>query len=118
MFSRITIRVVAVATALALAGCAGPGAGGGDQSGTKMIDSKVWAWYQQYLRDIAPSNPGAFAVSMSGRGAYYVYCQELRCQSGTSYKREALKGCRNTTNSECYIFGFKSTIEVAYKVRD
>lgn len=38
--------------------------------------------------------------------------------SGGSYKREALRGCRNLVHQGCYIFGFKSTIEVSYKIRD
>lgn len=114
MFRRTFFRAVAVTAALALSACTGTA----NQSGTKMIDGKVWGWYQEYLRAIAPSNPGAFAVSEDGHYSYYFYCQEIQCLSGGSYKREALKGCRNLAHQDCYIFGFKSTIEVSYKIRD
>jgi hypothetical protein len=114
MLSRCFRRAVVLTAALALSACTAAG----NQSGTKMIDGKVWGWYQEYQRAIAPSNPGAFAVSMDGSSAYYFYCQEIQCLSGGSYKREALKGCRNLANQDCYIFGFKNSIEVSYKIRN
>jgi hypothetical protein len=97
---------------LVIAACAT----GTKTGGTKTITNQTWGHYQTYLGDIGPSNPGAFAVSEDGHYAFYVYCKDIRCASGTTYKHDAMRRCRDLSKQECYVFAFRRNIEVSYKV--
>jgi hypothetical protein len=108
-------KLAMVLAAILLAGCSSIGEGKAPQ-GKVTIDKETWAFYQEYLKDISPNRPGAFAVSADGKGAHYSYCEELQCIAGTHYRSSALKGC-NRHNQGCFIFAFRDDILVDYEVR-
>lgn len=114
MHARFIRGFALLALSLGIAACAA----GAKPSGTMPISNQVWGHYQKYLNDIGHTNPGAFAVSRDGYSAFYFYCQEARCQSGGTYKNEAVKRCRSTSGRDCYVFAFGREIQVAYKVME
>jgi hypothetical protein len=82
-----------------------------------LIDSQVWGWYQQYLRNIGNGNkPGAFAISKDGRGAFYSWCQDIRCVAGPTYSQDALNYCEREYDTECVVFAVRDDIRVEYEV--
>ena len=82
-----------------------------------LIDSQVWAWYQQYLRSIANGiKPGAFAISKDGRSAFYSWCQDIRCRAGPTYSQDALGSCQRQHGPDCVVFAVRDEIQVAYEI--
>jgi hypothetical protein len=82
-----------------------------------FIDGQVWGWYQQYLRNIGNGNkPGAFAISKDGQGAFYSWCQDIRCVAGTTYSHDAVSGCERHFETECVVFAVRDDIKVEYEV--
>lgn len=124
MHAHLFRAIAALMLSLALAACAGSAntsgakTDGAKTGGTRTISAKTWGHYQSYLADIGTTSPGAFAVSENGRAAFYVYCKDVRCASGTAYKHDAVRRCRDLSGQDCYVFAFRRDIEVAYKVAD
>lgn len=114
MNTRILGCIALLLASLAITACAS----GGTKGGTRTITNEAWGHYQSYLADIGPTNPGAFAVSEDGRYSFYVYCRDVRCASGTTYKHDAMRRCRDLSKQECYVFAFRRNIEVSYKVAE
>ena len=84
---------------------------------TYRIDSQVWGWYQQYLRNIAGGNkPGAFAITRDGQNAFYSWCQDIRCMAGPSYSQDALDNCERQFGADCVVFAVRDEIQVNYEV--
>lgn len=107
-------RIIAAGLMMGLvAGCASDG----KSVGQVTITNKVWGYYQEYLRDIQPNRPGAFAVSVDGRNAYYYYCTEVQCVPGVTYRKGALDGCKRW-GKECVVFAYRDDIQVSYKIED
>jgi hypothetical protein len=83
-----------------------------------IIDSEVWGWYQQYLRAISNgTKPGAFAITKDGSGAFYSWCEDIRCMAGPSYSHEAVSKCEREFDTECVVFALRDKIEVEYEIR-
>jgi hypothetical protein len=81
------------------------------------IDHEVWGWYQQYLRNIGNGNkPGAFAITKDGHGAFYSWCQDIRCVAGTTYSQDAINYCEREYGGECVIFAVRDDIKVEYEI--
>jgi|RhiMetdeSRZDD1v2_1073273.scaffolds.fasta_scaffold430232_2 hypothetical protein len=81
------------------------------------IDGQVWGWYQQYLRDIGNGNkPGAFAITKDGHGAFYSWCQDIRCVAGPTYSQDALNYCEREYGGECVVFAVRDDIKVEYEI--
>lgn len=80
------------------------------------ISDRVWGSFQEYLREIGSTNPGAFAVTKDGNSSYYIYCPEFRCVSGQTYRHEALRRCAATAGRECVLFAFREDILIPYKL--
>lgn len=78
------------------------------------ISDRVWGHFQEYLVTLGPSKPGAFAVSSDGGSSYYIYCQDVRCRSGTTYSHEAVSRCESSTGRDCVLFALRREIQVAY----
>ena len=82
-----------------------------------IIDSEVWGWYQQYLRAISNgTKPGAFAITKDGSGAFYSWCEDIRCMAGPSYSHEAVSRCERAFDTECVVFALRDKIKVEYEV--
>jgi len=110
MLKKIIVAGLALGFA---AGCATP-----EKSvGQVTLTSKTWGYYQEYLRDIQPNRPGAFAVSVDGRSAYYYYCEEVLCVAGAGYRKGALDGCKRW-GKECVVFAYRDDILIPYKVAE
>src|SRR5262245_21358179 len=78
---------------------------------TYRIDGKVWGWYQQYLRSIGIGNrPGAFAITTDGEGAFYSWCQDIRCAAGLTYSQDALNNCEREFERHCTLFAVRDEI--------
>ena len=90
-------------------------AGSAKPAGKITLANETWGYYQQYLRAIQPNKPGAFAVSLDGRSAFYYYCEDVVCMSGSGYKHNALKGCKSY-GKECVIFAYRDDILVSYEI--
>jgi hypothetical protein len=108
-------KLAMVLAAILLAGCSSIGEGKAPQ-GKVTIDKGTWAFYQEYLADISPNRPGAFAVSADGQNAHYSYCREIACIGGATYRADALRGC-NRHHKDCYVFAYRDQILVNYEVR-
>jgi len=80
------------------------------------ISDRVWGSFQEYLREIGSTNPGAFAVTRDGSSSYYVYCPEFRCVSGQTYRHEALRRCEDMSGRECVLFALLDDIVIPYKL--
>ena len=85
--------------------------------GTITVSSKTWGHYQEYLGRIGSNRPGAFAIEKDGGGSYYIWCEDMLCAGGPTYKRDALKGCEEY-GADCVIFAFGRNIQVPYKVEE
>ena len=82
-----------------------------------LIDHEVWGWYQQYLRNTHNGNkPGAFAITKDGHGAFYSWCQEIRCVAGPTYSQDALNYCEREYDTECVVFAVRDKIKVEYEI--
>ncbi len=81
-----------------------------------IITAKVWGWYQEYLQLMGSSGRGAFAVTPDGKGSYAVYCEEIICVGGATYKQSALRNCRDISGRDCIVFAYGDSILVPYKV--
>jgi hypothetical protein len=97
-----------------LSGCATPQVKPAEKI---TLSHQVWGYYQEYLADIYPNRPGAFAVSENGRNAYYYYCTDIRCMPGKGYKQGALDGC-NRWGNDCLVFAYGRDILVNYEVEN
>jgi hypothetical protein len=82
------------------------------------IDREVWAHYQSYLKTIGKIRPGAYAITIDGHGAFYVYCQETRCMAGPGYGQEARNRCEREYGTECVVFAVRDDIKVEYEIVD
>ncbi|MDY0871457.1 hypothetical protein [Dongia rigui] len=83
--------------------------------GKITLTNQTWGSYQQYAEAIKPNRPGAFAVSVDGRNSYYIWCRELQCMGGPTYKRDALIACERY-GTDCVIFAFRGDILVDYEI--
>jgi hypothetical protein len=113
---KASIAALAAIAALAMAGCAGhndplPG------QKARVSQTVMEAFKDSYQPIIGPTNPGAFAVSVSGRNAGYAYCSELVCKSGFAYGQQAMKQCEKY-GEPCYLFAVGNDIRVAYEIGD
>jgi hypothetical protein len=86
-------------------------------AGTITVGSKTWGYFQEYLTRIGSNRPGAFAIEKDGRGSYYIWCEDMICAGGPTYKRDALKACEQN-GADCVIFAFGRDILVPYKVEE
>jgi len=84
-------------------------------AGKITVSNATWGHFQQYLAAIGVNQPGAFAISKSGDGSYYIWCQELQCMGGPTYKYEALRNCERD-GADCVIFAYGKDILVNYEV--
>src|SRR6185369_14354321 len=109
-------RIALFVVAALLAGCATAPGGQKNSSDTLRITESVWSSYQRYLGLIGSAHPGAFAVTADGYSSYTVWCSEVVCAGGPTYKQEALSRCRSSNGTECVIFGFGTDILVAYEI--
>ncbi len=83
--------------------------------GKITVSNATWGSFQQYLAAIGINQPGAFAISKTGHGSYYIWCRELQCAGGPTYKYEALRACERD-GADCVIFAFGRDILVSYDV--
>lgn len=105
------MKKLVISLFLLLAACAETGS---DRvAGPIKVSERTWGIYQEYLADIGINQPGAFAIHKDGDGAFYVWCREISCMPGTSYKREALKYCEKY-GDDCVIFAFRREILIPY----
>lgn len=81
-----------------------------------QVDQQIWNLYQGYLKRIGSIRPGAFAITTSGHGAYYVWCEETRCRAGRSYGQEAVERCERESYADCVVFAVRDKIQVDYQV--
>lgn len=82
--------------------------------GKITVSNETWGHFQEYLSRIA-SRQGAFAIQKSGYGSYYIWCEDMVCAGGPTYRREALIGCERN-GGDCVIFAFGRDILVPYEV--
>lgn len=80
------------------------------------VDGAVWGSYQEYLKRIGSTRPGAFAVTKDGEEAYYVWCEQTRCADGGTYGGDALQHCEAEYGKDCTIFALGDRIQVAYEI--
>lgn len=85
--------------------------------GKITLTNETWGYYQQYAEAIKPNRPGAFAVSVDGRNSYYIWCKELMCMGGPTYKHDALVACERY-GKDCVVFAFRGDILVNYEVEE
>lgn len=91
--------------------------GGAAAAEKYYIDSGVWGHYQRYLRNISNGiKPGAFAITKDGHGAFYSWCQDTRCVSGTSYSQDVLNYCEREYETECVVFAVRDEIRIEYEI--
>ncbi len=91
--------------------------GGGNAVEKYVITHDVWGWYQQYLRNIDNgTKPGAFAITKDGLGAFYSWCQDIRCVAGTTYSHDAVTHCERSSGMECVVFAVRDKIKVDYQI--
>ena len=109
-------RIVLFVLAALLAGCATTPGGQQGSPATLKISENVWSSYQRYLGLIGSTHPGAFAVGVGGNSSYTVWCRDVICAGGPTYKQEALSRCESSNDEDCVIFAFGSEILVAYEV--
>lgn len=109
--------ISALAAVAMLSGCANQEAGGyHPPAGQKVrITQQIYQYFLQYQQTIGSSHLGAFAVSESGRNAFYQYCEDVRCVSGSAYGLQAVANC-NKWGSPCYVFAYGNDIKVDYEV--
>jgi hypothetical protein len=82
-----------------------------------VISSEVWGVYEEYLRRIDNGNrPGAFAITEDGYGAFYVWCDAIRCMAGATYSQEAINNCEREYDTDCVTFAVRDDIRVTYEV--
>lgn len=85
---------------------------------TYIIDGAVWDHFQGYLDKIGHGRrPGAYAITTDGYGAFYVWCEEVRCRAGRSYSTEAVEYCENEYKTDCVVFAIRDEIKVPYEIR-
>jgi len=107
---RAIIGIGALAVALAMLS-------GTARAETYRIDHEVWGWYQKYLRNIGNgTKPGAFAITKDGQGAYYSWCQDIRCVAGTTYSHDAVSACERHFETDCVVFAVRDDIRVEYEI--
>lgn len=92
---RFDALACALASALLLAGCAGPPVG----SGPVRLGPGMQAAYQKYR---ATMQPGAFAISADG-GVGYTWCNSLSGCRGNEVA-QALASCRRSARTPCYLY--------------
>jgi hypothetical protein len=112
MANRWKILVLTLIAALSVAACAAKQI---QPPSDLVLTNETWGYYQTYLSDISPNRPGAFAVSVDGRSAFYMWCQDVLCMGGPTYKRDAIKGCEKF-GRECLVFAYRDEIIVPYKL--
>lgn len=71
--------------------------------------------FQQYLAAIGINQPGAFAVSLDGRNSYYIWCREMMCMGGPTYKNDAKRACEKF-GKECVVLAYRKDTLVPYDV--
>lgn len=82
-----------------------------------VISAEVWSVYQEYLAKIDNGDkPGAYAITKDGYGAFYVWCEEIRCMAGTTYSQDAINYCEDEYDTECVTFAVRDEIRVSYEV--
>lgn len=83
--------------------------------GKITVSNATWGSFQEYLGRIGSNHPGAFAIEKDGSGSYYIWCEDMLCSGGPTYKREALIACERD-GADCVIFAFGRDILVPYEV--
>jgi len=106
------MKKILVAGLLFLAACASPKH---SYTGTIHVSAETWGHFQNYLATIGSNRPGAFAIQKTGDGSFYIYCSDLQCMGGPTYKAEALRKCEQN-GGECVIFAYGRDILVSYDV--
>ena len=114
------MRAIAIAWALAmlaaLSAMLAPNPARADE--VYVIDGEVWDYFQKYLDRTNDGNkPGAFAITTDGTGAYYIWCEEIRCVSGPTYSHEAKSNCEREYDTDCVVFAVREDIKVQYEIR-
>lgn len=100
-----------------LSGLALPG-GAARAEQVYQIDGEVWDHYQKYLDDIGHGRkPGAYAITTDGSGAFYFWCEEIRCMAGKAYSTDAKDRCEAEYGTECVVFAIRDEIKVRYEIR-
>jgi len=85
-------------------------------TGTKITLSQETAGsLQQYLGRVGSNQPGAFAVSRDGRSSYYIWCQDILCMGGPTYKSEALRRCEDY-GEDCVVLAYRNKTLIPYDV--
>ncbi|WP_374379869.1 hypothetical protein [Dongia sp.] len=109
-----TMKKILIAALLLLSACVAP-----DEKpvGTMTVSNRTWGSFQEYLGRIGSNHPGAFAIGKDGDGSYYIWCADVLCAGGPTYKRDALKGCERY-GIDCVIFAFGRDILVPYKLEE
>lgn len=114
------MRAIAIAWALAILAAVSamlaPNPARADE--VYVIDGEVWDYFQKYLDRTNDGNkPGAFAITTDGTGAYYIWCEEIRCVSGPTYSHEAKSSCEREYDTDCVVFAVREDIKVQYEIR-
>ena len=84
-------------------------------AGKITVSRNTWGHFQEYLAAIGSNQPGAFAISKSGSGSYYIWCEDLQCMGGPTYKRDALRACERD-GDDCVVFAYRRDILTSYDV--
>lgn len=79
------------------------------------ISQQTYQAFKTYQATIGSTQPGAFAVSDTGRYSWYYYCRENICQSGISWGQGAIKKCESFGHP-CYVFAYGNDIKYDYDV--
>ncbi|MET1027523.1 MAG: hypothetical protein ABWY00_10165 [Dongiaceae bacterium] len=111
---RFLLAVAAIA-AIALNGCAQTSSYEPAATDDVPITQQVLDHFKRYQADIGTTHPGAFAVSLSGQRAFYTYCADVRCVSGSPYGLDAISHCEKN-GDPCYLFAVSDRIRYKYHV--
>jgi hypothetical protein len=118
MFKVLAAAILAAFLAACTSSMSGDYAEG--KTKTLLVHKGVWDGFQEYMRLISATNPGAFAVQVDHDEAFGYsgwYCPAGHCIAGKDSANSAMSECRSH-GSECILFARGSDILVNYRLLD